>query len=209
MKESFQEKIKLIGEYSVDPDKRIIYVSGVLTEEIATELRLKYALIKAWWSDVKNEKFNDITLDISSFGGSIYAINAALDFYYGLEKEDGVLVNTKTQSICMSAATVLVAGATGTRTASPRCKFMLHDVQVEGMGGTANQVAHSAKNLAEEQMDMFKLYAQFSRRGKEIFTEKELATEAKKWHKRFTKDGYDFYISSDEVLKLNLIDSII
>ena len=80
MKESFQEKIKLIGEYSVDPDKRIIYVSGVLTEEIATELRLKYALIKAWLSDVKNEKFNDSTLDISSFGGSIYAINAALDF---------------------------------------------------------------------------------------------------------------------------------
>jgi|GEM_PF-5339926 len=209
MKELLQEKIKLISEYSLDVENRIIYVSGILAEDIATELRLKYALLKAWWNDVKNEKFTDITLDICSFGGSIYAINSALDFYYTLQKEEGVLVNTKTQSICMSAATVLVAGGTGKRTATPRCKFMLHDVQVEGMGGTANQVAHSAKNLAEEQMEMFKLYAQFSKRGKEEFTEKELNAEAKKWHKKFTKDGYDFYISSDEVLKLNLIDSII
>ena len=201
-------KMKFTADYAIDFDNRIISVYGELTEDIGTLLRMKYILIKEWWRTVEEKEFTDITLEISSYGGQIYSITAALDFYHELKLE-GVTVNTKAQGICMSAATVLLAGGTGTRVATPRCKFMFHDLQIDGVGGTANQVQNTVKNITSEQFEMFQLYAEFSRRGLEKLSEKDLKTEAKKWMKKFTKDSFDHYISSEVALELNLIDSII
>lgn len=202
------EKLKYSGEYGINFDKRIIYLFGELNAEIGTILRIRYDLIKLWWTDIKNETFSDITLDISSYGGSLYAINGALDFFYELSKEQ-VLVHTRAQGVCMSAATVILAGGTGTRASYPRTKFMLHDIQIEGIEGTANQVQHTVKTISEEQLELFAFYAQFARRGKEQLEGKELIKEAKKWHKKFTKDSFDHYVTPEEIFKLNLIDKIL
>ena len=206
--ELLTQKLKYISEYAINLDNRIIYIFGELSEDIGTTLRVKYDLLKQWWDRVENKSFNDITLDIASYGGQIYSITAALDFYYELGLE-GVTVNTKAQGICMSAATVLLSGGTGIRTATPRCKFMLHDMQIDGVGGTAMQVQNTVKNIGFEQMEMFMLYAEFARKGKEPLNEKDLKAEGKKWMKRFTKDSFDHYLTSAEVLKLNLIDKLI
>lgn len=206
--EFLTDKMRYVSEYAINFDERIIYVFGELNEDIGTNLRVKYDLLKNWWEHVIKESFTDITLDISSCGGSIYSINAALDFYYELELK-GIKVNTRAQGICMSAATVLLTAGTGERTAFPRCRFMFHDLQIEGVGGTANQVQHTAKTITEEQMELFALYAQYSRKGQEPLSEKELVKEAKKWHKKFTKDGFDHYITAKEAKELNLIDRII
>jgi len=205
----FAEKLKYSSEFGVRFDSRVIHVFGELTEDIGSILRIKYELIKQWWKVVENKDFNDITLDISSCGGSIYSISAALDFYDELKREDGVIVNTKAQGICMSAATILLAGGTGVRSATKRCKFMLHDMQIEGVGGTANQVQNTVKNISDEQLELFALYAHYSRKGQEDLSEKELVKEAKKWLKQYTKDGFDHYVSAEEVLGLNLIDKIL
>jgi ATP-dependent protease ClpP protease subunit len=207
-KEYVMQKMKYNTEHALDLDTRVIYIFGELTEDIGTLLRIRYNIIKQWWNLVEEKEFSEIHLDISSFGGSIYAVNGALDFYHELNQE-GVKVNTRAQGICMSAATVILSGATGERSSYPRCRFMLHDVQIDGVGGTANQVQSTAKNISDEQMELFSLYAQFSRRGKPELNEKDLLKETKKWLKRFTKDGSDFYISAKEARELNLIDRIL
>jgi ATP-dependent protease ClpP protease subunit len=203
------EKMKLGSEFAVNFDDRTIHIFGELDDNIGASLRVRYDLLKQWVENVEGKVLSEITLDISSFGGSIYAINAALDFYHELGLKN-VLVNTRAHGICMSAATLLLSGGTGKREALPRCRFMLHDVQIGGIEGTANQIAHTAKTITDEQMELFSLYAQFARRGKEPFEdEKGLKAEAKKWHKRFTKDGFDHYISAIEALELNLIDNVL
>ncbi len=205
----FTEKLKHSAELGINFDKRIIHVFGELTADIGTNLRVKYNMISQWWKNVEQKDMPDLTLDISSYGGSIYSIFAALDFYDEVLREDNLLINTRAQGICMSAATILLAGGTGVRSATKRCKFMLHDLQIDGIGGTANQVQSTVKNISDEQLELFVLYAQYSRKGKEPLNEKDLMKEAKKWLKQYTRDSIDHYVSSDEVLKLNLIDQIL
>lgn len=205
----FEEKLKYTSEFKLDLDKRIIYISGELDENMGTELKTKFNIINTWWKEIEKNTFKDITIDISSMGGSIYAITGALDFYYELQKYYKIKVNTKAQGICMSAATVILAGGTGDRTSLPLSKFLLHDIQTEGTGGTATQVLSEARTLSKEQLELFSFYAQFSRKGLPELSKKELTREAKKWLKKFTKGGADFYISADEMLKLKLIDKIL
>lgn len=203
----FQEKLQYNTDFAINLDKRTIYLFGMLTEEIGTSLRVKYNLIKAWWETVRQEKFEDITLDISTGGGSIYSIPGALDFYDELLSE-GVLVNTHAQTICMSAATILLAGGTGERTSTKRCRFMLHDIQVDGMGGTTRQLQSAMKNLNEEQMELFTYYAQYARKGQKPLEGAALKKEALSWIKKYTSEAIDHHISADEILKLKLIDGI-
>lgn len=203
------EKLKYTVEYGINFDKKIIHVFGELSEEIGTNLRVKYDILKQWYQHVEGKELGDITLHIASYGGSIYAITSALDFYDELKREDNVLVNTKAEGVCMSAATILSCGGTGKRMATKRCKFMLHDLQIDGMGGTAKQLQSAMANITEEQLELFSFYAQFSRRGQEDLNEKDLAKEAKKWIKKYTKDGADHYISAADALELNLIDEVL
>ena len=206
------EQLKLMLEYNtqyaIELEKRVVHVYGELKEDLGVLLKVKYDIIKQFYSNILNEEVKDITLDISSYGGSIYSISSGLDFFYELSKEN-VLVHTKASGICMSAATVLLAGGTGERMASPRCKFMLHDIQVDGVGGTASQVMHTAQALSVEQEEMFTYYAEFSRKGQEPLEEKDLKKEVKKWVKKFTKDGFDHYVTPKEMLELGLIDKIL
>lgn len=204
----FPEKLKYNSEFGINLDTRTIYLFGTLTEELGTNLRFKYDIIKLWWDTVEKKKFKDITIDISTGGGSIYSIPGALDFYDELLRE-GVLVNTKAQTICMSAATIVLAGGTGERTATKRCRFMLHDIQVDGMGGTTKQLQSAMKNLNEEQMELFTYYAQFSRKNEEALSGKALAKEVGLWIKKYTSDATDHYISAEEILRLKLIDKIL
>lgn len=202
------EEMKYSVTYGISFDTNTILISGELNDEIGTDLKIKYNLLKIWNKNLKKDPLKEINLEISSYGGSIYSIFSAFDFFYEL-KQEGVLVNTKAHGICMSAATVLLAGATGKRYSYPNVRFMLHDVQIEGVGGTANQVQHTAKTISDEQMQLFAMYAKFSNKGAVEFTEKELLREAKKWHKKYTKDGVDHYLTPEEILKINLIDEIL
>lgn len=204
----FETKLSLSIPYMVDFDNRIIYHCGELTDDVGTEFRMKTQMIRDWNRTVNGTDIKDITIDISSYGGSIYSCTSALDFYDELLKEN-ILVNTKAHTVCMSAATIIVAGGTGERTATKRCKFMLHDIQMEGTAGTAKQLQSAVQNLSEEQLEFFSFYAQFSKKNQPILSEKELLREAKKWIKKFTKDSVDHYISAQSVLELGLIDRVL
>lgn len=205
----FLDKYKILTEDAVDLDTRTIYLFEELDSNLGTALRLKYAAIKAYWQDELKQEFKDISVNISSYGGAIYSIHAALDFYDEL-KEQQILVNTIAQGVCMSAATIVLAGATGIRTASKRCRFMLHDIQVENTGGnSATQLIQFAKTLDEEQQEFFKFYVQYSRpKGTPELNEAELKRGVKKWIKRFGNNSLDHYVTADVVKELGLIDTI-
>jgi len=206
----FHDKYKILLEDAIDLDKKIIYLFDELQDNIGTILRVKYAALKLYWEEVKNKKFNDIIVDISSFGGSVYAIYAALDFYDELKNEDNVLVNTKAQGICMSAATVLLSGGTGIRTATKRCKFMLHDMQISDISGSATQVAKQMETIKIEQEELFAFYAQYTRKkGTSELTGVVLKKETKKWMDRFASNSMEHFISAKEALELGLCDRII
>ena len=199
-------KLKYQSEYGINFDDRVFYIFGELMFDLGTQLRLKFDILETWYKEVLKKDIEDITLDICSQGGEIYSMTAALDFYNEL-KERGILVNTRAQGICMSAATVVLSGGTGKRTAHKNTKFMLHDMQISGVDGTANQVKHIAKVLTDDQMEMFTFYAKFS--SKEELSETQLKLEGKKWHKKFTKNNEDHYISAKKMLEIGLIDIIL
>lgn len=208
----FYDKYHIITEDGIDLNKRIIYLWGELDDDLGSILRTKYTAIKYYWDEELKTSFKDFTIHISSCGGSIYSINAALDFYDEVFKNDNVLVNTTTSGICMSAATIILAGGTGKRTASKRTRFMFHDIQSGGVEGTANQVKQFAKDLSQEQQDLFGIYAEiFLRKNGITFTVNDSVykTQVKKFLKKFTSRGVDHYIPVTEVLEYKFIDEII
>lgn len=204
--EHVELKLKYSTEFGVNLDKRIIYLYGELNEDLGSLLRMRYDLIKTWWDEVEKKSFPDITIDISSYGGVVSAIYGALDFYDEL-KDFNVLVNTKAQGCCLSAATVLLASGTGVRMIYPRCRFMLHDIQVSGYEGTANQVQNSVKTLMGEQLEFFSFYVKAAYRDMPL-TKTYLMKEAKKWHKKFAGRAFDHYLTAEQVLELKLVDKI-
>ena len=64
-----------------------------------------------------------INLNIASYGGDVYAMLGLVDYIKGLP----VQVNTHCIGTCMSAASVLLAGGTGTRTMSKNSTVMVHE----------------------------------------------------------------------------------
>ena len=65
----------------------------------------------------------DINLNIASYGGDVYAMLGLVDYIRSLD----VKVNTHCIGTCMSAASVLLAGGTGTRTMSKNSTVMVHE----------------------------------------------------------------------------------
>lgn len=208
---NLEDKIKFLNEDGIDLENKIIYLWGELEENLGTTLRVKSSVLRLFWEAEKKQSLTEISLDISSYGGSIYSIYGAIDFYDEL-KSEGILVNTKAQGICMSAATILLSGGTGVRSATKRCKFMLHDIQTDGgIGGTATQVKEYAKTLDKEQKELFRFYVEFSKNksSKKKMSEKELEDETKKWMTKYATNSVDHYISAQQAKDLRLIDKII
>jgi len=206
----FMDKYKILLEDAIDLDNKIIYLFGDLEEDLGTLLRLKFRVLETYWKEEKDSSLDTVSLDISSFGGSIYSIFAALDFYDELKFEKNILVNTKAQGICMSAATILLFGGTGTRMASKRCKLMLHDIQISGLEGSATQLKANMKTLEKEQEELFQFYAQFSReKDTPELSGNKLKKETKKWMDKIAKNSIEHHISSKQALDFKLIDGIL
>ena len=68
----------------------------------------------------------DINLNIASYGGDVYAMLGLVDYINGLD----VKVNTKCVGTCMSAAAILLASGTGTRTMTKHSTVMVHEGSV-------------------------------------------------------------------------------
>jgi ATP-dependent Clp protease protease subunit len=76
----------------------------------------------------------DINMNITSYGGDVYAMLGLVDFMRSLP----VKVNTHCIGTCMSAASVLLACGTGVRTMSENSTVMVHEGSAFEAGKTTD-----------------------------------------------------------------------
>lgn len=136
------------------------------------------------------ERKNDpITISMNSFGGSVYEMFGIIDFIKNLP----IKINVVVRGTAMSAAALILACATGTRSASKHSQIMLHELSSESTGKLADIKASTA-HLETIELAGNKLLAEAT--GKPISF----------WESKMKKD---FYLTPEQALELNVIDLII
>ena len=206
------EKLDFISTHGINLDNKLIYMCGDIELNQGMILRQKYDMIKTYWDHFsrenkltkkeKKEIFNTITIILNSFGGEACAILSVLDFYDYILQVDNIKTNILADTNCYSAATWMVAGATGTRGATKRCRFMVHEIQITGIGGTLTQAKSTQQEIERQQEELYELYATLTNKNKKL-SSSELEKQIKYWKELCFKETY---LSSTEALKLGLID---
>jgi ATP-dependent protease ClpP protease subunit len=203
------ERLEALHQFGIDLPSATIFLAGEIDGNLATALRIKYCMIKDYYKSEK-DPLPAINICINSFGGDANAIASVLDWYDEMKTKEGVLVNIQAEGVCMSAATFIVGGATGTRRANKRTRFMVHEMQIEGMGGTHTQTKAFQLELNRQQKECYDMYAQMS--FKKVYDAGDIPdpTEFEKvsdmWEKLCTKETY---FGAEDALKKGLIDEII
>lgn len=207
----FNEKASIIHEYGINLATKTIYVSGEIDAAANLALRIKIDLIRDYYKDL-NEPLTEITLILSSPGGDAVAIEAIMDLY-DWYKKDGLLINVIVEGICYSAATFFACCASGKRQATKRARFLVHEIQISGAGGTHTQTKSFQSELdylGERMIEAYSLCT-LKKIGYYGVDKKEPSTKEydkviKAWKKRVTGETY---LSAQEACDLGLIDEVI
>lgn len=200
---TWSEIFDILNQYSVHLPTATIYISGEVDGSISTALRLRTSMIKDFFFS-EDKTLKEINININSPGGDASSIAAVLDWYDELKSED-IIVNVHAEGSCMSAATFFLGGATGIRSASKRTRFLVHEMQIEGVGGTHTQTKSFQTELTRMEKECYENYARFTLRNKE-YTKKEFNNWVKKWNELSLKETY---FGAQEALEWGLIDKII
>lgn len=200
------DKINVIQEYGLDLDKAIIYVGGELDASLSTALRLKYAVLKTYYDSIKTP-LKEITIVLNSPGGDATVITSVIDWYAQLKQNENILINVHAEGTCSSAATFILGGATGKRTASKRTRFMVHEIQITGVEGTRTQTKAFTTETDFLADTCYGLYADFTfARNEEPPSKLEHEKCVALWTKRCEKETY---FGAIEAKEWGLIDDII
>ncbi len=116
-------------------EQRIMFLKGAVEEENSDGLVAQMLAL-----DAKNHQ--DITLYINSPGGIITGLFAIFDTMHSIQSK----VNTKCVGLAASAAAVILAAGTGTRSATENSRIMIHQ-PLGGARGTARDIEIQAKNI--------------------------------------------------------------
>lgn len=164
--------------------ERIIFVGGVITDEVANTVIAQLLLL-----DHEDAK-KDIQIYINSPGGSVTAGLAIYDTMQHVKPD----VSTICVGIAASmGAVLLAAGAKKKRFALPNSEIMLHQV-MGGAEGQASEIEITAKQIIKIKKRLNEILARHT--GQKL-TKIEKDTDR------------DFYLSSDEAVKYGIIDTII
>lgn len=200
-------KIELIQNCGVNLEKAFIYIAADVDNTLGTFLRIKVDMIEEYYLNELHKDLQRVKLFVNSHGGDIYAIGATLDFYQEL-KARGILVDVHTEGICESAATFIVGGATGLRTSSRTCRWMVHELQVSSDENTPPQSQSQLQIEQTEvnylQNELYKRYAEITRKkGK---SKASLQKSIKEWTE-LCRETY--YFSAEAAKNLGLIDEVL
>ncbi|AXV06903.1 ATP-dependent Clp protease proteolytic subunit [Euzebya pacifica] len=162
-------------------DNRVLYLRGPIEDTKADEI---VAQLLALGSDSDD----DITMYINSPGGVISGMFAMYDVMH--------LINAKVNTVCVgmaaSAGAFLLATGTGTRSATPNSRIMIH----QPLGGARGQA--SDIQIQAQQMTFMR------NRINEILSER-----SGKSLEQVEKDTLrDFWLSAEESVEYGLIDSV-
>ena len=158
-----------------------------LTYEI--EQDTLYAAMTRFDNFVQHNPNTDINLILSSYGGDVYSMLGIIDYFKSLS----VKVNTQCYGACMSAAAVILACGTGTRTMTKNSTVMVHEGSAFESGKTSD-VLKGADHLKKLQSNINRIMAEVTNKDQDF------------WDK---VSQHDTYLTAEECLDYGIVDEII
>ena len=148
-----------------------------------------YAVMTRFDNFVKINPKQDVTLNITSYGGDVYAMLGTIDYFKSLP----VKVNTHCVGACMSAAAVILSCGTGKRSMTKNSTVMVHEGSAFESGKTSD-VLKGADHLKKLQTSINDIMGDVTNKSTEFW---EGVSKS------------DTYLTADECLEYGIIDEII
>lgn len=176
----FPELAKL-SPFATLLERRIVFLRGAIEDSVADEVVAQLLALDA-------DEAGDIELYIDSPGGAMWGLFAIYDTMQLLVSP----VHTRCIGMAASAAAVILATGTGTRSATPNARIMLHQPH-GGVRGTAADIAIAARETAWLRDRMLRILAE--RTGQ---TAERLRHDLDR----------DLWLSAEEALAYGVIDEL-
>jgi len=185
VKKDNSEELKLTREidYQFNIDDSIIYFFDEVNEFTVFDFISRVRTI------LKNNPDNPINMLLNSPGGSVYDMNALIDYIESLPVPVNIIVRGK----AMSAAAVVLAAATGKRYASKRSTIMFHEASSFSVGKQSDLKAN-VKHIDDLEKETNILLGNVTKKSAE-------------WWENSQKT--DLYLTAQQALELGVIDEII
>ena len=165
-------------------ENRIVYLSGDVNTSSADHVITNLLVLDSI------DKKKDISLYISSYGGSVYAGLAVYDCMQ--------MIESPVKTFCIGpafsmAAWLLAAGERGKRYASPNSRILLHQAWLQ-TSGTTSDVRIAAENIIDIEKKMIEILA-FHTRKSTIEIEKSIQR--------------DLWMNAEQAKAFGIIDHVI
>jgi len=166
-------------------EENIVILENGIGDDLATTIKAQLLYLDS------KEDCKEINMYISSGGGSIYAGNGIIDVMRHIKTP----VNTICTGIAMSMGNQILAAGTGTRSAMPNARIMIHSLA----GGTQGKFQDMEIDYNESKYLQEKLMRQMSEytKGKTSYEEICVLTDR------------DKFLSPEEAMEIGLIDMIV
>lgn len=166
--------------------ERIIFLTEAIDAEVASTIAATLFFLDHQDSE------EDISLYINSPGG---AVEEGLFVIYDMMQ----LIKAPIKTVCIgeamsAAALILASGTKGKRYALPNSKIMIHQVQVDGVGGTGTDVMNQVKTIKETKKRLTELLARHC---------------GQPYRKVYSDCEVDKYMTAEEALEYGIIDNIL
>ena len=170
-------------EWGINLDRSIMYLSYEIDQDQL------YAVMTRFDNFVRINPKQDVTLNITSYGGDVYAMLGTIDYFKSLP----VKVNTHCVGACMSAAAVILACGTGTRSMTENSTVMVHEGSAFE-GGKTSDVLKGADHLKKLQKNINRILGEVTNKDQQFW-------------EGVSKN--DCYFTAEECLEYGIIDKII
>ncbi|MFP5308333.1 MAG: ATP-dependent Clp protease proteolytic subunit [Actinomycetes bacterium] len=164
-------------------ENRILFMKGPLEDQSADLLVAQLLALDA-------DSDEDVMLYVNSPGGIISGLFAIYDTMHLMRSK----VNTRCIGMAASAAAVILASGTGTRSATENARIMIHQ-PLGGARGTAKDIEIQAKNIVFLRHRLNEILAQKAG-GKTV---EQVAQDTDR----------DYWMTADDALEYGLIDEVV
>ena len=169
-------------EWGINLEKSTMYLSYEIDQDQL------YAVMTRFDNFVRLNPKQDVTLNITSYGGDVYAMLGTIDYFNSLP----VKVNTHCIGACMSAAAVILACGTGKRTMTQNSTVMVHEGSAFEAGKTSD-VLKGADHLKKLQSNINRILGEVTKKDQKFWEE---------------VSKQDTYLTSEECLEYGIVDEI-
>ena len=170
-------------EWGINLQKSTMYLSYEIDQDQL------YAVMTRFDNFVSVNPKQDITLNITSYGGDVYAMLGTIDYFKSLP----VKVNTHCVGACMSAAAVILACGTGKRSMTKNSTVMVHEGSAFESGKTPD-VLKGADHLKKLQSNINRIMGEVTNKNTDFW---EGVSKS------------DTYLTAEECLDYGIVDEII